>query len=254
MSYVKLEVKDHIGFITIDKPPVNTFNSQTYYEIGQRFKEASENKDVWVVILSSTGKVFCAGNDVSEFKGTLSAEANRKYADTIAEYKNNVYNCRKPVIVAVQGKALGAGCGLVTMCDLVVAAEEAGFALPEIRVGYIGGGAASAMFLPRNASRYMSLTGSLISASEMYRYGNIHKVVPKDELMNEAINLAHELMQNAPYALELLKCAMNENENARINEKYDVEVKYGGLFSTTKDKAEAINAFMEKRKPNYTNE
>lgn len=254
MGYVTVEVKDHIAYVTIDKPPANTFNLDLYQEVGDTFQSFNDRKDIWTVILSSKGKYFCAGNDVADFKGTSDPEVGVKYATKVKDCMIKVYTCNRPVIVAVHGYALGAGLALVSVCDIIIASEDAKFGIPEIKVGIVGASGFARLVSSRNMGRYLAFSGNMLTAQQLDKYGNIHAIVPKDKLLEEATKVAKEFMANAPMALELFKKAMNDNEEEKLDAKYMHEVEFGKLFRPTKDRNEAVAAFLEKRQPQFTGE
>jgi enoyl-CoA hydratase len=252
MDYVSVKVENHICTVTMDKQPGNTFNRQFYHEIRDTFSSVGEKEDVWVVVFRAEGKHFCTGNDVKEFTGIASPEAGLEYGRMVGESIGSVYECAVPVIGAVNGLALGTGLALAGCCDILVAAENARFGIPEIRVGIVGAACFISRMLPQQLHRYMSYSGDIMTAAEMKHYGALLKIVPNDQLLSAAMEVADHIIQNPPLALRGFKAAMNQNEDARLKEKYAVEVGYGRKFMfESEDMREAFSAFLEKRKPAF---
>lgn len=249
MEYVSLSVENHIGLVVLNKPPVNAFNLQMYQEIRDTFRSIHQMDDVWVALLRAEGKSFSTGNDVHEFMTIRSADQVDAYARNVSDSIASIYECRVPVIGAIHGKALGAGLAMASCCDLLVAAEGAMFGLPEIIVGIVGAACFLSRMLPQQLARYMAFSGEMVTAEQMKHFGALLKIVPSDRLLESAIGIAGQLTRNPPLALRGFKAAMNRNENARLQEKYAVEIGYGKELFGTDDFKEAVGAFLEKRRP-----
>ncbi len=252
MDYVSFQVENHIGLVTINKPPVNSFNRQLYQEVKETFQSIGKMDDVWVVILRAEGKNFSTGNDVNDFMMLNDAESAVAYARFVSDCAASIYECPVPVIGAINGKALGAGLVMASCCDILVAAESALFSLPEIKVGIVGAACFLSRMLPQQLVRCMSFTGDMMTAEQMKHFGALLKVVPENQLRETAMNVARHLTKNPPLTLRGFKLAMNQNENARLPEKYAVEIGYGKKLIGTEDSMEAVGAFLEKRKPLFT--
>lgn len=251
MDFVTFEVKNHIAYITIDRAPANALNRQAYSELGEAFRSVRDHVgEIRVVILTGAGKYFIAGNDVNDFSGTTKSEMAVQggfFSDCVSA----VYDCPVPVICAVNGAAVGAGLCIAAACDFIVASQTARFGTTEIKVGLVGGLSFLPLLVPPKVARYMSATGKLLSATEMERYGNIHAVVAPDELLSAAETLAEELLCNAPLALSAWKKSFNLIENICWIEKEGITDLFINQLMETEDYNEAINAFLEKRKPVY---
>jgi enoyl-CoA hydratase len=205
--------------------------------------------NVWVVILRAEGKNFSTGNDVNEFIAITTAEHAEDYARHVSDSIASIYECRVPVIGAIHGKALGAGLAMASCCDILVATEDAMFGLPEIIVGIVGAGCFISRMLPQQIARYMAYSGAMMTAEQMKKFGALLKIVPVDGLLEAAVDVASHLVKNPPLALRGFKAAMNRNENARLKEKYAIEIGYGKELIGTADFKEAVGAFLERRKP-----
>jgi len=252
MDYVSFKVENHIGLVTINKPPVNSFNRQLYHEVKETFQSIGKMDDVWVVILRAEGKNFSTGNDVNDFLMLNTPESAVAYARFVSDCATSIYECPVPVIGAINGKALGAGIVMASCCDILVAAENALFSLPEIKVGIVGAACFLSRLLPQHLVRYLSFSGDMMTAEQLKHYGALLKVVPENQLRETAMEIAGHLTKNPPLTLRGFKLAMNQNENARLKEKYAVEIGYGKELMGTDDIKEAVGAFLEKRKPLFT--
>ncbi len=248
MEFVKLDIKDHIGVVTVDRPPLNSINMQAYKEIIEAFDSINGNDEVYVSILTAKGKAFMAGNDLKDFTGPFKKDYVN-YVKLINEGLAAPYNCRVPVIGAINGLALGTGTAIAACCDLLVAAEEAYFGITEINFSLVSGPCHISRLLPETTARNYCMRGKRISARELEAFGAICKIVPKEELMIAAIEIAAEIAGKPPLAMIELKRAMNNNQGFRIMEKYALEMSYTQFLKDTQDFDESISAFFEKRKP-----
>lgn len=220
MPACKVEVKDYICTVTIDRPPANSTNEATYKEIRDTFYALNEREDIKVVILTAAGKIFMAGNDLDEFHNFASPETCPAYYDTILSAYLSVKNCRYPVIGAINGAAAGAGVGFAGCCDVLVAVEGAKFILSEIKVGIIGADGFASLMVPEKVLRYMAFSGNPLTAEQIAQFGGVHKVVPREKLMDEARALADEFAQNARRALILWKECLNKNYERELTFKF----------------------------------
>jgi enoyl-CoA hydratase len=251
MEFVSLQNESHIGIVTLNRPPANAMSRQLYKEITDTFRTINTMDDIWVVVLTSAQKQFSTGHDVEEFISGKPSEV-QSYCKTVEEWIASVYGCRVPVIAAINGYALGVGMALATCCDILIAADNAYFGIPEVKVGMVGASCFTSRVLPEHISRYLAFTGDPISAAQMKHFGAVWEVVPVDQLHDTAMKIAGKLAQLPPLALRGFKKVMAMHENAQLREKYgQVEVCFIKEMLGTEDSKEAAKAFMEKRKPNY---
>lgn len=251
MDYIKKEIKNHIAYITINRPPVNAMNRQLYEELTDVFCGLyDDGDDVRIAILRAEGKHFIAGNDVNEIDenglGDMAVQGN---------YFNNciqaICNSPVPVIGAVNGAAVGAGFCVAASCDILVASESAKFGLPEMKVGVLGGMAFLPSMVPQKLGRYMTLTGSLIPAEKLVNYGSVHCVVPEDQLLSAAEEIAEEALSAPPLSLKAWKkCIKYIDRLEFASIEHITDLAFYDLFDT-EDAGEATKAFLEKRKPVY---
>jgi len=244
-----VEKRDRIARVTLDRPPVNAITLDIYAEIGDVFESAAGWDDVnCIVFTGAGGRAFCAGLDLHEFLAAT-VDEDPKRAAVIRRTFTAVRTAAVPVIAAVNGPALGAGCVLASLCDIRIAAENATFGLPEINVGRCGGAAHLGRLIPQGALRRMFFTGKPIDAAEAYRIGLVDEVVPLDGLMEAADRLAGVIAAKAPLGLRLGKQAMNEVEYMAVDEGYAREQQYSTRLMATEDAREATRAVVEKRPP-----
>jgi enoyl-CoA hydratase len=255
MSNITLEIKDKIAIVTLDKKPLNVCNRFFYTEI-KCFMEALNGRDDYdVVVLRSGCKHFCAGGDLQEINDIINKcdhDFSTLVARSCSQAMGSIINCKKPVIAAVNGKAVGAGTAIAASCDVIIADEDAVFSIPEITVGIIGAAEFLELLIPRRLARYYVLTGKPITAQEMKTLGGILDVVPKDNLLERAIDVAREISRLAPMSVSLFKQCLNDNDNERLNEKYMHGAELGFKFHCSNDAKETIAAILEKRKPSFS--
>jgi enoyl-CoA hydratase len=251
MEFVKREVRDYIAYITIDRPPANALNRQTYSELSQAFNELHDMGDeMRLVILTATGKHFIAGNDVNEFAGVSKSEMNLQ-SGFFGDCLNSIYNCPVPVIGAINGTAVGAGFCIAAICDILIVSEKARFGTPEIKVGVLGGLSFLPLMVPQKLGKYMSLTGKLLTAAEIAPYGAFHAVVAPEELLPTAEKLAQEILSGPPLALRAWKKSVNLIENLHwMDTEHITDLVCQDLINT-EDAQESVRAFLEKRPPIY---
>jgi len=249
MSEIVVEKADKVVSVIIDRPPVNALTIALYQRIAEVFEEIGSFSDVNCAVLQARGsRAFCAGLDLREFLAAK-VEDDPTRAVIVRRMFHSVRHCAIPVIAAVNGPALGAGCVLASVCDIRIASENATFGLPEINVGRCGGTAHMARHVPQGLLRRMFFTGMPISAQEAYRVGFVDRVVPLDRLMTEVNELAAVIANKAPLGLRLGKEALNRVEFMPVDEGYALEQEYSTKLMHTEDAREATRAVLEKRAP-----
>jgi enoyl-CoA hydratase len=251
MGQIIVDKVGKVATVTLDIPPVNALSQARYQELTEIFSSFAGHNDVHCVVLGARGaKAFCAGLDLKEFK-EQSVEKDPERALIVRAAYKAVQTCAIPVIAAVDGPALGAGCALAAMCDIRIASERATFGMPEINVGRCGGGAFMGRLVPQGMLRLMYFTGEPISAWEAHRIGLIEQVVPSRKLERTALDLAETIASKSPIGLRLAKRALNESEFLAVHEGYIVEQGYSTKLLATEDAREATRAVLEKRAPNF---
>lgn len=208
-----------------------------------------------VVIITGAGKAFCAGMDLDALKAlaTQSPEQNLADARRTAAFFRRLWSFPKPLIAAVNGAALAGGCGIATLCDFTLAAPEAKFGYTEVRVGFIP--ALVSMFLERQIgeklARDLFLTGRILDATEAKAVGLITKIVPQQELLKAARELAVTLMANSPGAVQATKRLLVRASEAEIDRRIELAVAASAAIRGTADFREGLSAFLEKRQPRW---
>jgi enoyl-CoA hydratase len=249
MSELVVETAGKVVTVTINRPPVNALTLALYGEIADTFDAIGVRTDVNCAIFTGAGtRAFCAGLDLKEFLAAT-PEQDPERAKIVRRTFSAVRHCAIPVIAAVNGPALGAGCVLASVCDIRIAAVTATFGLPEINVGRCGGGAHVGRYIPQGMLRKMFFTGVPISAEEAYRVNFADVIVPAERLMDAARELAGTISEKAPLGLRLGKKALNEIEFMPVEDGYAREQTYSTQLMHTEDARKATRAVLEKRPP-----
>lgn len=246
---VTLEVANHIGLVTLNRPPVNAVNAEVRDRIIQIFDLANDRDDIRVLVLTGQGKIFSAGADLKQRPDPTIPGAYWHHNRITRETNNAIRECAKPVIAAVNGAALGAGFGLMTACDIMMASETAYFSMPEIDVGLAGGAAMANEFFTRSFARRLMFTGDKFPASELYRLGVVDSVWKPEELLPEAMKMAARIAEKSPLGIKYAKTSCNMVELMPPKDAYRFEQNFTYELSKTEDAKEARTAQIEKRKP-----
>ncbi len=250
---IRLAVDDSIAVVTMDNPPVNAQDRRFHQEMTAVFDTLSDRDDVRVAVLTGAGKVFSAGADIKQRAGQERAPGEGwQHSRQARECFHAVVECKKPVIGAINGAALGAGLAVAASCDILVASETAVLGLPEIDVGLLGGGRHTMRLFGHSLTRRMMLTGYRVAGSELYRLGIVEACVPADQLMPAAMALATEIAAKSPVAIRLAKHALNTIEEMSLRDGYRFEQNMTAELSGHEDSREAMRAFVEKRRPVFT--
>lgn len=250
LQHLKLAVDDHVATLTLDRPPVNALGRAIREELLATFDELHDRDDVRVVILTGSGRTFCAGADIKERTQLTGRPGEyRELNRLVREVFHGVMQCGKPVIAAVNGPALGAGFAMALCCDMLLASEDAVFGMPEVDVGLAGGVKFLQRYFTPSQARMLLITGRRVPAAELYRLGVLQGVVPGAGLMDEATALAREIAGKSPLAVRMLKQSFNAVENLSLGDGYRIEQDMTIELSRTEDAQEAKRAFVEKRKP-----
>lgn len=256
MENVVLEFQGPVAVVTLNRPNyLNALNSRTYLELDQCFQEIQSRKEIRVVILTGAGdKAFAAGADISEMVHT-DAMGIRRMGLLIRKVSLQLESMPQVTIAAVNGYALGGGCELSLACDLCIASENARFALPEIGLGIIPGGGGTqrlARLIGKRRAKELIFTCDQIDAREAYRIGLVNHVVPQADLMDACRTLADKLVSKASYAISLAKTSIETGLDTDLSSGLSREIDLLAIAFTSHDKQEGMTAFLEKRKPNFT--
>ncbi|QHC24038.1 enoyl-CoA hydratase family protein [Streptomyces sp. GS7] len=215
-----------IAVVTVDFPPVNALPVQGWYDLADAVRAAGRDPDVRCVVLAAAGRGFNAGVDIKEMQRDTAAGghtaligANRGCAEAFAA----VYECEVPVVAAVQGFCLGGGIGLAGNADAVVASEDATFGLPELDRGALGAATHLARLVPQHLMRALYYTSRTATAAELHAHGSVWKVVPRDELLESAVELAREIARKDGSLIRLAKAAINGIDPVDVRRSYRFE-------------------------------
>ena len=255
MAYETLIVEqtDAVLLIRLNRPKaLNALNAELVGELGAALAAAEADAGVRAIVITGSERAFAAGADINEM-------ATKSYADVygedfITKGWEDVTRCRKPVIAAVAGYALGGGCELAMMCDFVIAADTARFGQPEITLG-VSPGAGGTQRLPRFVGKAkamdMVLTGRTMDAAEAERSGLVSRVVPADKLLEEAMAAAQTIAALSPNAVMLTKEMVNAAFETPLAQGVKLERRLFHSLFAFEDQKEGMAAFLEKRKPDF---
>jgi len=246
-----LETKNHIAFITIDRPKVlNALNMATMEELCRAFVAAKDDPEVRVVILTGGGeKAFVAGADIGELSKHSPVSA-KEYTHRGQAVLDIIEDLGKPVIACINGFALGGGCELAMACTMRLASENAKLGQPEVKLGLIpgyGGTQRLSRLVGKGVAMQLVLTGEMITAQEALRIGLVNEVVPAAELIPRAEAIAAKIIANAPLAVQYAMEAVNKGMEMTLAEGLYLEATLFGVCCATEDKKEGTTAFLEKR-------
>ena len=257
MSYQYIIVKRHdkVGVIQMNCPEtLNALSSGLMQDVSSALDEFEHDANISAIVLTGNEKAFAAGADISEIKDQHFIDMYT--SDFVSADWEGIANCKKPVIAAVAGFALGGGCEIAMMCDFIIASDDARFGQPEIKLGIIpgaGGTQRLARFIGKSKTMDLCLTGRMMGAEEAERCGLVARVVPATSLMLEAISAAEQIAEYSQPVVRLAKEVIKHAYETTLQEgvKYERRI-FQALFST-EDQKEGMNAFVEKRKPNFKN-
>ncbi len=255
MAYTTIivEIEDHVALIKLNRPDaLNALNSEMLGELVQALGEAEANDKVRCVIITGSDKAFAAGADISEMAGRSMVDMFGN--DYFAAQARAIENCRKPIIAAVAGYALGGGCELAMLCDFIIAADTAKFGQPEINLGVvagIGGTQRLTRFVGKSKSMEMHLTGRFMGADEAERSGLVSRVVPPKKLMEEARQAAEKIAEKSLLTTMAVKEAVNRAYETTLSEGVLHERRLFHMLFATEDQTEGMQAFVEKREPQF---
>lgn len=236
-----------MAVVTIDRPPVNAMSLEAHRELLATLRALGEDPTVRCIVLTGAGdRAFVAGGDVGEL-GAMDAASALERTRVIRHVFDAIRRNPVPVIGAINGHALGGGLAMMAQCDVIVAAETATFGLPEIDVGVMGGTKHLSRIVPPKVTRWMALSGTRVTAAYLERLGAIHRVVPREHVLQAALELADVICAKSPAAVRLMKEVVNLTEDMPLDEGYHVETFATAIISTHPDSKEAARAFKEKR-------
>ena len=255
---ILIERDGAIGIITLNRPKVlNALNAALLNDVSTALDDLERDRDIRAIIITGSGeKAFAAGADIGELNALESAGAGVHKARSGQLLTRKIEELRNPVIMAVNGFALGGGCELAMAGDIMIASENAKFGQPEVNLGLIpgfGGSQRTTRLIGKGMAAYLCLTGETIDAAEALRIGLVQRVVPLANLLDEAKRIANAIASKAPLAITTCKRAINGGAHLSIDDALSMEAQLFGILVDTNDFREGTSAFLEKRKPNWTN-
>ncbi|MBN8292317.1 enoyl-CoA hydratase [Rhodobacter sp. NTK016B] len=255
MAYetIVVDVAQHVATIKLNRPEaLNALNSQLLGELAEALKAADKNEKVRAIVLTGSDKAFAAGADISEMASKSFVDMFE--SDFFTPETEVLLSVRKPVIAAVAGYALGGGCELAMMCDFIIAADNAKFGQPEINLGVvagIGGTQRLTRFVGKSKAMDMHLTGRFMDAEEAERSGLVSRVVPAKKLLDEAQAAAQKIASKSGIATKVVKEAVNRSYETTLREGLLYERRVFHALFSTEDQKEGMDAFLEKREPQF---
>ncbi|MBC7225828.1 MAG: enoyl-CoA hydratase/isomerase family protein [Thermoflexales bacterium] len=259
-QYIRTEIEERIATLTIDHPPVNSFNRQVVAELEEAIDELLANDEVKAIVITGGGtNAFVAGADIPEIKASLEQPGEdfsvaREFLERGQRLFLKIERATKPIIAAINGFALGGGLELAMACHMRVCSDRARLGQPEINLGIIPGWGGTQR-LPRIVGKgkaiELILTGDMITAQEAYRLNLVNKVVPAGAVLKEARDLARKIVSKSKFPIAAALRAIEQGLERPIEEGLRTEAEQFVSLAETEDIREGINAFLEKRQPQF---
>ncbi|HEV7180095.1 MAG TPA: enoyl-CoA hydratase-related protein [Candidatus Baltobacteraceae bacterium] len=255
-EHITVDKDGAVGVVTLNRPTVlNALNARLLGELSFALLELERNPDIRAIVITGAGeKAFAAGADIGELNALKNAGAGADQARTGQSITRQIERLRKPVIMAINGFALGGGCELAMSGDIRIASENAKFGQPEVNLGLIpgyGGSQRTTRLVGKGMAMYLCLTGEVINAAEALRIGLVEKVVPLADLLAEAKRIGNVIATKAPLAIVACKRVINGGAHLSIDDALELEAIEFGTLVDTDDFTEGTGAFLEKRKPQW---
>ncbi len=255
MDMVDLEKKEDLAVITLNNPPMNVLCTDLLNELKKTLTELEDEEDLRAVVITGKGRAFVAGADIDEMKG-MNREEAEGYCELGQEVLNMIDYLQTPVIAAINGFALGGGTEVALACDIRIASTDAKFGQPEVNLGVIpgfGGTQRLSRAIGPGKAKELIYTGKIIDAETAGDIGLVQEVVDGD-VMDRSVELAEEITKKGPLAVKNAKKAINKGRDTTLLEGLEKEKKgFSDLFST-RDQKEGMEAFLDKRKPDFKGE
>lgn len=245
-------VKPFIALVQLNRPKeLNALNLQLMTELRDTLQELDKDESVRAIVLTGNEIAFAAGADIKQMSGKTAIDMLQ--VDQFSTW-DGIYKTKKPIIAAVSGFALGGGCELAMNCDMIIASETAKFGQPEIKIGVMpgaGGTQRLTKIVGKAKAMEMVLTGDFIDAEEAHRIGLVNKVVPVELYLEEAYRLAGKIAAMSPVAVSMAKESVKRSYETHLDEGLHFERKNFYMCFASEDQKEGMNAFIEKRKPDF---
>lgn len=255
---IQVKVEDKVAVLTIDHPPVNSFNAQVVTELEQAIDQLAADDEVKAIIITGGGtNAFVAGADIPEIKEQFEnpdAAGANEFVERGHRTFLKIERAPKPIIAAINGFCLGGGMELAMACHMRICSDKARLGQPEINLGIIPGWGGTQR-LPRLTNKgkaiELILTGDMISAQDAYRLGLVNKVVPHDAVLKEAKDLAQKIASKSKFSIAAALQAISEGLGLSIEEGLELEAEQFVVLKEKKDPIEGLSAFLEKRPPQF---
>jgi len=248
---IRVEVQGAVGLIRLNRPQVhNALNGALMEELGAALRRFERDEAIRAMVIAGNDKAFAAGADIAELQAKTFSDVYLE--DFVTASWEEVTRCRKPVIAAVAGLALGGGCELAMMCDFIVAADNARFGQPEVKVGTLPGAGGTQRLtraIGKAKAMDLCLTGRTLDAEEALRYGLVSRVVPLERLLDEALTAAAQIAGHSAMAVRLNKEAVNRAYETTLAEGVRFERRLLHASFASEDQKEGMQAFVQKRQP-----
>jgi enoyl-CoA hydratase/carnithine racemase len=256
---IRTEVEDKIAVLTIDHPPVNSFNTGVVMELSQALDELLADDEVKAIVITGGGtNAFVAGADIPEIQSLLDQAGGLRMASEQGQALfSKVEGANKPIIAAINGFCLGGGLELAMSCHMRICSDRARLGQPEINLGLIpgwGGTQRLSRIVGKGKSIELILTGDMIKAQEAYRLNLVNKVVPAGAVLKEARDLARKIVSKSKFPIAASLRSINEGLEVSLEEGLKIEAEEFGKLEDKKDTREGVGAFLEKRQPDFKDE
>ena len=242
----------HIGILTLNRPDkLNALSIELMKQLVAGLEAFDEDDNIYVIILAGSERAFAAGADINDMVETTPVEQYKR--NQFARW-DKIRRVSKPIVAAVSGFALGGGCELAMMCDIIVASDTAQFGQPEINIGVMPGAGGTQRLIRavgKATAMDVILSGRFLNAQEALQYGLVSRVVPREHFLTEAMRIAGELAKKPPIALRLAKESVLKAHEAGLSNGLEYERKLFFMLFSTEDQKEGMRAFIDKRKPEF---
>lgn len=249
---ILLDIRDKVGLITLNRPQaLNALNAQIVRELNQALDQLEADPNIGCVVLTGSEKAFAAGADIKEMAELTYPQI---YLDDLFSDSDRIANRRKPIIAAVSGFALGGGCELALMCDFILAGDNAKFGQPEINLGVLpgmGGTQRLTRAVGKAKAMELCLSGRMMGAEEAERAGLVARIVPKEQLLEEALNVAAQIAKKSVPVAMMVKESINRAFEVSLSEGVRFERRVFHAAFATEDQKEGMAAFIAKREAQF---
>lgn len=257
-QFIQFEIENQVGKITLNRPDkFNSFVREMALALQETLKECEQNNEIRAIYLTGNGKAFCAGQDLAEAIDDNGIELQKIVSEHYNPIVKQIRNIEKPIVCGVNGVAAGAGANIALACDITVATESSAFIQAFSKIGLIPDSGGT-YFLPRiigmQKAAALMMLGDKVSAKEAESMGMIYQSVPDQEFENTALSIAQKLAQMPTKGIGLTKRLLNESFNNTLDQQLQREDEIQTEAGNTYDYQEGVNAFLEKRKPNFKGE